>query len=144
MRVDAEVAQIGKAVDDGAKGAFRGEGADVQFVDHEIAKGRARPRLVRPAEGPRVDDHATGPKRRRPESARRGRGMPRRTPARKGNDLPPTPPGSSWLMVAVALPASAQACAPPLGGGDAYGRRSGLRRPDADSERPFRGKLGSL
>ena len=53
--VDAQVGQMLQVRDGGIEGAFDSEGADVQLVGHRALQRRARPVVVGPGEGARVD-----------------------------------------------------------------------------------------
>ena len=58
---DAEVDEVVELLDDRREGAVRGEGADVELVDHGRREGRRLPALVGPRERRVVDDLRTGP-----------------------------------------------------------------------------------
>ena len=54
---DAEMGKVRQALDGGAEGAFRREGADVQFVEHGLLPRPALPADIAPGIAPVVDDH---------------------------------------------------------------------------------------
>ncbi len=59
-RGDAELGQVLQPLGSGDEGAFGGEGADVELVDHGLGPRPAAPAGVAPRVGRRVDDFARG------------------------------------------------------------------------------------
>ena len=57
-RRHAEIGEVAEPVDGGTEGAFRGEGADVQFVDDRLRPRAAGPAVVAPGIGAGIDHRA--------------------------------------------------------------------------------------